>query len=299
MADGNFLSTIKDANSVVTAIDAVTRFPEVLDVTLAKYKDSIEDFIGLIQKSSSSAELLERIRSKDFTGKKRMALLKMFRRAVSPIIDTEMAKKVTNVTTKSLVDNYGHTFKDIALLKTQFGMLTDQGKGALAALVGENDNRGQSGYSLTGLFFDWFETEYEKVMTIEGPRGAGRDIELSTVLKGFVGDFPCDFVIRKEGTKEVLAIGFARYDATRGGSQSDDRTGGNFYKVAKAQEYCEKSGDKIRMIFLADGPGLAHGDTWRAAVELDGAWDGNVRVTTMKLADQRITPDWLMRVAST
>lgn len=298
MADVNFLSTIKDANSVVTAIDAVTRFPEVLDVTLAKYKDSIEDFAALIQKSSSSAELLERIRGKEFTGKKRMALLKMFRRAVSPIIDTEMAKKVTTVKTASLVTNYGHTFKDIELLKTQFAALSDQGKGALAALVGENDNRGQSGYSLTGLFFDWFETEYEKVMTIEGPRGAGRDIELSTVLKGFVGDFPCDFVIRKEGTKEVLAIGFARYDATRGGSQSDDRTGGNFYKVAKAQEYCEKSGDKIRIVFLADGPGLAHGDTWRAAVELDGAWDGNVRVTTMKLADQRITSDWLMRVAS-
>lgn len=294
-----FLSTIRDPNAVVMAIDKATRFPEILDVTLAKYKDSIADFSNLVQEVKSSGELLERIRSFEFTGKKRMALLKMFRRAVAPVIDTEMAKKVKSVPTKVLVDNYGGTFKPIDLLKKQFAELTPEGKGALAALVGEYDTRGQIGYSLTGLFFDWFETEFEDVMTIEGPRGAGRDIELSTVLPGFVGEFPCDFVIRKAKSKEVLAVGFARYDATRGGAQSDDRTGGNAYKVAKAREYCARSGDRIRILFLADGPGLAHSDTWRSAVDLDGEWDGNVRVCTMKLADQRVTADWLMRVAST
>jgi len=168
----------------------------------------------------------------------------------------------------------------------------------LAVLIGEYDNRGQVGYSLTGLFFGWFEDKFENVLTIEGPRGAGRDVELSTVLQGFVGDYPCDFVIRKAKTKEVLAIGFARYDATRGGAQSDDRTGGNSYKVAKAKEYCARSGDKIRILFLADGPGLAHGDTWKAARDLDGEWDGNVRVTTLKLADAVVTEDWLLRAAS-
>jgi len=135
-------------------------------------------------------------------------------------------------------------------------------------------------------------------MTIEGPRGAGRDIELATVLPGFVGEYPCDFVIRKAKTREVLAVGFARYDATRGGAQSDDRTGGNAYKVSKAREYCERSGDKLRILFLADGPGLAHGDTWRAACDLDGDWNGNVRVTTMKLAEKRVTSDWLLRASS-
>ncbi|MBZ9975967.1 hypothetical protein [Mesorhizobium sp. BR-1-1-10] len=299
MAQDKFLSNIKDPNSVVMAIDKATRFPEILEVTLAKYKDAIEDFSKLVREVATSGELLERIRSSEFTGKKRMALLKMFRRAVAPVIDTEMAKKVSSVPTKSLIDNYGATFKPIELLKKQFAALSPEGKGALAALIGEYDTRGQIGYSLTGLFFDWFETEFENLMTIEGPRGAGRDIELSTVLRGFVGEYPCDFVIRKAKTREVLAVGFARYDATRGGAQSDDRTGGNAYKVAKAREYCEKSGDQIRIVFLADGPGLAHGDTWRAAVDLDGEWEGNVRVTTMKLADQRVTADWLMRVAST
>jgi len=44
---------------------------------------------------------------------------------------------------------------------------------------------------------------------------------------------------------------------------------------------------------VADGPGFAHGDTWGEAVRLDGLWDGNVRVATLKLADERITLEWL------
>jgi hypothetical protein len=52
---------------------------------------------------------------------------------------------------------------------------------ALAALIGEYDTRGQSGYELTGLFFDWFTTHFEGKYLIEGPRGAGRDIELNVI----------------------------------------------------------------------------------------------------------------------
>lgn len=296
--NSNYLRSINDPNSVITVIDSATKFPGSLDVLLTRYKEHVEMFCRLIAEASSSEELLARIRSKEFTGKKRSALLKMFRRSVSPVIDTEMAKKVMKVPTDSLVRNYGHTFKPIDLLQRQFASLTTDNKAALAVLVGEYDNRGQVGYSLTGLFFDWFEDKFEGVMTIDGPRGAGRDIELSTVLPGFVGEYPCDFAVRAAKDGEVLAIGFARYDATRGGAQSDDRTSGNSYKVAKAQEYCTKSGDRLRILFLADGPGLAHGDTWRAACALDGAWDGNVRVSTMKLAPERVTADWLMRVAS-
>ena len=292
------LRDVRDPHAYITAIDGATRFPESLDLMLTRYREHVETFCTLVAKSDSSAGLLTAIRSPLFTGKRRGALLKMFRRAVAPVIDTEMAKKVQKVRTDTLVSNYGHTFKDIELLKLQFASLTTDNKAALAVLVGEYDNRGQAGYTLTGLFFDWFEDKFEGTFTIEGPRGAGKDIELSTLLKGFVGDFPCDLVIRKASSKEVLAIGFARYDATRGGAQSDDRTGGNSYKVAKAREYCDRSGDKIRILFLADGPGLAHADTWKAATELDDDWDGNVRVTTMKLADARVTKDWLMRVAS-
>ena len=56
----------------------------------------------------------------------------------------------------------------------------------------------------------------------------------------FKGSFPCDFVIKRFGDAEVLAVGFARYDSTRGGAQSDDRTGGNANKVEKAKTFVKK-----------------------------------------------------------
>lgn len=297
MADERYLDTVSDPSSIVTAIDSAVRFPEILQIRLDKYRDDVDAFCKLVADASSSANLLDSIRSTRHPATRRMAFLKMFRRAVAPVIDTEMAKKMS-VPTKTLVENYGATFKPIAKLREQFAGLSTDNKAALAALIGEYDDRGQVGYALTALFFDWFEARFIGQMTIEGPRGAGRDIELATVLPGFVGDYPCDFVIRKVGTREVLAIGFARYDATRGGAQSDDRTGGNSYKVTTAREYCKRSGDALRILFLADGPGLAHRDTWQAAKILDGDWDGNVRVTTMKIAEQRVTSDWLLRVAS-
>ncbi|SDH20032.1 hypothetical protein [Bosea robiniae] len=297
MATEKFLSTINDPNTAITPIDTAIRFPEILDMLAERYKDDIALFIKMIAEAKSSAELLDRIRQRGIPADQRMSLLKMFRRCVSPVLDTETTKKL-KITTLSLVENYGTTFKPIDVLKKQFAELSADAKAALAALIGEYDTRGASGYILTDLFFNWFEERFKDVLTIEGPRGAGRDIELNTIFKDFPGQYPCDFVIRKADTQEVLAVGFARYDSTRGGAQSDDRTGGNAYKVAKAKEYCDKSGDQLRLLFLADGPGLGHKDTWFEACDLDGQWDGNVRVTTMKLADVRVTQDWLMRVAS-
>lgn len=298
MIANKFLCGIEDPNTVITPIDTAIRFPEILAILLSKYSDDIALFSKLIEESKSSAELLEKIRSGKMHKDRRMSLLKMFRRCVAPVLDTETTKKIGKVSTASLVENYGSTFKPIELLKEQFANLSDETKGALAALIGEYDTRGQLGYDLTASFFDWFENRFGGELTIEGPRGAGRDIELSTIFPDFKGQYPCDFVIRKAATREVLAVGFARYDSTRGGAQSDDRTGGNSYKVAKAKEYCDSTGDRLRLVFLADGPGLTHKDTWFEACELDGSWDGNVRVTTLKLADARVTRDWLMRVAS-
>ena len=187
----------------------------------------------------------------------------------------------------------GETFKPISKLKAQFSDLPREYKYALAALVGEYDTRGQLGYQLTSTFFDWFEDHFAGQYSIEGPRGAGRDIELCELYPDFKGAFLCDFVIRRNSDQEVLAIGFARYDSTRGGAQSDDRTGGNSNKVEKAKAFDKITPTRIKMIFLSDGPGLMHGDTWEEACVLDGQWDGRVRVVTLKLAAARITPDWL------
>jgi hypothetical protein len=223
-----------------------------------------------------------------------MSLLKLFRRCVSPVCDTETTKKISKISTQSLIENFGHTFKDIKTLKAQFRRLDDAGVLALTALLAENDNRGESGYTLTGLFFDWFEKAFVGKFLIKGPRGAGADVELSTVFPEFKGNYPCDFVISDE-KQTPLAVGFARYDSTRGGSQSDDRTGGNANKVDKAKTFQAKTGKRFRIIFLADGPGLSHKDTWEEACILDGMWNDNVRVTTLKIAPTRITEEWLRR----
>lgn len=290
--DHKFLEHVESPHSIITAIDLAVRFPEVLEERQTRYKSDISLFRRLANEASSTSELLNRIRTNEFKATQRKSLLKIFRRCVSPIIDTEMAQKMW-VHNSVLVDNYGYTFKPIETIRFQFNAFTAVEEAALAALVGENDSRGKVGYNLTNSFFEWFERTFRARFSIEGPRGAGRDIELRTVFENYEGDYPCDFVI-KTSQGHVCAIGFARYDSTRGGSQSDDRTGGNSDKVAKAIAFCKEYDHQFRMIFLADGPGLAHGDTWKEACNLDGSWDGAVRVTTLKTAPIRITPDWLL-----
>lgn len=58
MAEG-FLSKINDPNTVITPIDTAIRFPEILAVLLAKYREDIELFSGMVAKAKSSAELLD------------------------------------------------------------------------------------------------------------------------------------------------------------------------------------------------------------------------------------------------
>lgn len=293
MSEQNFLRTISDVSKIITPIDSTIRFPEILDILIDKYDNAIDVFCQLIAEADSSADVLRKIRSPERDADERMALLKMYRRCVSPVLDTETTKKIKKINTETLVEAYGKTFKPIAKLKHQFSELPKEYKYALAALVGEYDTRGQLGYQLTGAFFDWFEDHFAGAYTIEGPRGAGRDIELSEIYPDFKGSFPCDFVIRRAADNEVLAVGFARYDSTRGGAQSDDRTGGNANKVEKAKAFDALTPTRLKLIFLSDGPGLMHGDTWEEACVLDGQWDGRVRVVTLKLAEKRITSDWL------
>lgn len=290
----SYLRTVGNPHSVITAISSGLTFPESLEVSKKIYVDAIKLFAELVAKSSTSAGLLTRIRAPgSYDADTRMSLLKLFRRCVSLVCDTETTKKISKVSTTSLIENFGHTFKDIRKLKRQFGTMDNAEITALAALLAENDNRGESGYALTGLFFEWFEKTFDGKLIIKGPRGAGADVELRTVFPEFKGSYPCDFVISDAKTNAPLAVGFARYDSTRGGSQSDDRTGGNANKVEKAKTFYQETGKTFRLIFLADGPGLTHRDTWEEACILDGMWDDNVRAATLKLAPTRITEAWL------
>lgn len=288
----SYFRSITDKHSIITAIDDSPRFPETLLGLRQKYIPSIQEFIELINSSRDSGEILEKIRSSRYTSQSRMPLLKIFRRCVSPVLDTEATKKVNTIRTSDLIKNYGNTFKPIELLSQQFNNLSDEEISALSSLLGEYDKRGQIGYKLTSLFFDWFESSMPEGLRIMGPRGAGRDIELSSILADFHDSYPCDFII-KDNKDNLKAVGFARYDSTRGGAQSDDRTGGNSNKVDKAINYHRRTGRDFKIIFLSDGPGLAHVDTWEETCQLDDSWEGRVRVTTLKTAQERVTTEWL------
>jgi hypothetical protein len=171
MSDNNFLRTISDVSKIITPIDSTIRFPEILDILIEKYSGAIETFCQLIRECDSSEELLRQIRQPERDADERIALLKMYRRCVSPVLDTETTKKIKKISTATLIEAYGLTFKPIGKLKQQFEVLSPEFRFALAALVGEYDTRGQSGYELTGLFFDWFATHFEGIYLIEGPRG--------------------------------------------------------------------------------------------------------------------------------
>lgn len=286
----SYLSNLKSKEGIVTAIEHGLTFPEKVEFVVAKYKDDILLFQKLVQSSKDSRQLLKKIREDKNFSASRMSLLKIFRRAVSLACDTETTKKILSISTEEIIKNFGEGFKDIKILKQQFLNLNEAEITALACLIGEYDDRGKQGYVLTDMFFSWFEKKFTSFEII-GPRGAGKDVELNLHLEGFKGKCPCDFIIKKN--TEIIAIGFARYDSTRGGSQSDDRTGGNLSKVHLVKTFCDVSNKRLGIIFLSDGPGLLHKDTWEESCKLDGMNNGDVLVTTLKLCDQRITNDWL------
>jgi hypothetical protein len=291
-------SAIPNLANYITTFSTTMTFPEALETATEDYKGDIEAFASFVATSADSGDLLRKIRETVMAADSRMSMLKLFRRCVSPVCDTEMTKKIKKISTQEIIQGFGHTFKPIVVLKAQFKLpLSDHSVAALSALLAENDNRGQSGYALTAAFFDWFTAQIHlSPLEALGPRGAGRDIELNTLLPDFPHGYPCDLVIRAKSDGSIKAVGFARYDSTRGGSQSDDRTGGNANKVDKAREYKRSTGKSFRLLFLSDGPGLLHGDTLEESRRLDGMLDGAVRVTTLKLAPSRVTLPWLMGI---
>lgn len=279
---------------IITVLSNGSNFSLDSSLALKKYEQHILNFIQLVNQSISSANLLEKLRVKSFDADTRMTYLKLFRRCVCSSLDTELSKKINKVSTENLVLNFSEHFLDINELKKFFNSeFNESHLMSLACLLAEYDKRGESGYQLTDLLFNELEILYPRI-EILGPRGAGRDIELSTVYPSFRGGkFPCDFVIVDKVNQNILAVGFSRYDSTRGGAQSDDRTQGNAQKVSKLKEHYALTREIIKILFVSDGPGLAHKDTWEETLILDESWDDNIRVTTLKTLEE-VTYKWLL-----
>src|SRR5262249_38273991 len=140
---------------------------------------------------------------------------------------------------------------------------------ALIAVLNEYRERGAKGYTLTETFFDWFNTNLSDDFSIDGPKRAGKDVNLPDLLPDYPkAKRPVDFVIREAGRAELRVVGLARYDADRGGAQEDDRTGGYRAVINEVLGYAQQHSLSLKLLLLNDGPGLLLGSMWEDYCEL-------------------------------
>jgi hypothetical protein len=73
----------------------------------------------------------------------------------------------------------------------------------------EYETRGEKGYQLISVFFDWFRRTHANHFILEGPERAGKDIELVEIFHDYPKLRPVDFIIRSL-QNVPLVIGFVR-----------------------------------------------------------------------------------------
>ena len=267
-------------------------YPDYLEDAQVLYRHVFEAFGILLNAVSSSSELLIKIH--DEPGELRIQLLRCFRKYVSPNTAVEMLKVKAKM--PEVVAEFGASFRPLDEVRSRFGTRS-VGDEALAAVLWEHHDRGRPGYILTKAFFDAFEQKFGHDYTIAGPREAGADVQLSSVLPKFTSIVPADFVILRRDSDIPLVVGFAHYDSDRGGSQEDDRTGGNQDKVEKIMAYAARRRLPMQVLFVNDGPGLILGSMWDdyARLETSNIVDDELRVmvVTLKMVSERLTANWL------
>lgn len=264
-------------------------YPDTLAAALARYGPVLTAFEDLAADAADSADLLRTIQRqpKEVRGQ----LLRVFRKYVSPDTSVEMLKRVRR--TEEAINNFGDRFRPIEDVRRLIGARPSPDE-ALIAVLAEYGERGKKGYELTEAFFLWFEAEFGPTgWTVEGPLGAGRDIELKDVIAGYPTRTPVDFIVR-DPQGEARVVGFARYDSDRGGSQEDDRVGGNERRLREILRFAADAGSDIRVVFLNDGPGLLLGSMWADYAAIERGGEGKALVTTLKMAQAgRFSVDWI------
>lgn len=219
----------------------------------------------------------------------RTQLCRVFKKYVSPQTPVEMLRRKTDA--EKVCQQFGKSFRNIVEVQQRFAArpLPDE---ALCALLWEYKDRGKKGYDLTQRLFDILRSQHAGCV-ISGPERAGKDVLLGKVFEGYPKpDRPVDFVITEN--ERVLAIGLARYDSDRGGSQEDDRTGQYREVAQEILGYADKCGmPYLKVIYVNDGPGLLLGSMWKDYAYIEDQWPGRVKVVTLRMVPHRITAEWL------
>ncbi len=263
-------------------------YPDILPEACELYKPVLVLFGQILKRSESSTALFVNICELTETWM-RVQLARVFRKYVSPTTPVEMLKNKSKV--KDICEQFGPSFRPIHEVQKAFASrpIPDE---ALCAVLWEYKDRGKKGYDLTEKFFAMIRGQLP-VYTIMGPERAGQDVLLGTLWPDYPKpDRPADFVINRED--RILAVGFARYDSDRGGAQEDDRTGGYRDCASEVLGFAKKKGlGRLKVIFLNDGPGLLLGSMWSDYVRLEKSGKGRIRVVTLRMVPERITPEWL------
>ena len=281
-----FASYKTTASKWITIFDSPF-YPDSLDEAKILYENVLLRFTEVVEQAQSSANLLEIITKEP--DPLRIQLLRVFRRYVSPDTSVEMTKRKTKI--PDIIKDFGYRFRSIEQVKQnlQSRPVPDE---TLMAMLLEQSTRGQKGYDLTESFFLWFNKVFNKDYLIRGPVRAGRDVMLNEVLDNWQYKTPADMLIsRLDGTP--LVVGFARYDSDRGGSQEDDRTGGNRDKITEILGYAKTYNLPLKVLMLNDGPGLLLGSMWNDYANLEQYGQGRVMVCTLKMLEERFTQSWL------
>ncbi len=264
-------------------------YPDVLTRARELYGPVIAEFRHLATSAYSSEELLMTI-SRTADTRRRIQLCRAFRKYVSPSTPVEMLKQKSKA--RQICDQFGALFRPIEEVKAAVlsRAVDDE---ALAAIFWEYKDRGQSGYNLTETAFETLR-EILPGCTIEGPERAGRDVIMGMMFEGYPKpDRPIDFLIR-DPQGVVVAVGLAHYDSDRGGGQEDDRTGQYREVAAELIAYFDSlSQDRVKVIFVNDGPGLLLGSMWRDYAYIEAMNPARIMVATLKMLSHRVTREWL------
>ena len=264
-------------------------YPDILESACRLYLPILETFSEILHRSESSSALFMNI-AQVSNSWMRIQLSRVFRKYVSPETPVEMLKKKTQA--KRICQDFGGGFRPIPLVQKYFDSrpLPDE---ALCAILWEYKDRGKKGYDLTDKFFDMIQDKFPD-MCIWGPRGAGADIQAVTLWRDYPNNSrPLDFVISSEDRKVIYAVGLARYDSDRGGSQEDDRTGGYKNCSDEILNYVHSHGLKTKVIFVNDGPGLLLGSMWEDYARIEERYPNEVKVITLRMIEECLTASWL------
>lgn len=263
-------------------------YPDIISHATELYTPVLILFGKVLKSSESSESLFLSICDTPNTWM-RTQLLRVFRKYVSPETPVEMLKRKTKAS--EICKQFGDGFRPIHQVQLAFES-RPIGDEVLCALLWEYKDRGKKGYDLTERFFIIVRNLFPN-LEILGPERAGKDILMKNLFNDYPNpERPIDFAIRHQ--ENILAIGLARYDSDRGGSQEDDRTGGYLNCANEFFNYANQANCSTKMVFINDGPGLLLGSMWDDYAKLENSWENKILVLTLRMINERLTQDWFM-----